>query len=72
MESTYTDVVVKLISTVFGVMSGSGMKLCLGYRDHIYVAVAFVCTYICKCRLSPLCFRCVVKKALWNKFCTLK
>lgn len=44
----------KPIPTVFGIMSGSGMKLCLGYRDDIYVAVAF----ICKCRLS--CFFFVV------------
>lgn len=71
-ESSYTDVAVKPIWTVFGIMNGSGMKLCLGYRDDIYIAVVFVCTCICKCRLSCLFFRCVVKKALWNKFCTLK
>lgn len=46
----------KPIPTVFGIMSGSGMKLCLGYRDDIYVAVAF----ICKCRLS--CFFCCIVK----------
>lgn len=59
----------KPIPTVFGIMSGSGMKLCLGYRDDIYVAVAF----ICKCRLS--CFFLLYRKerelrgtsfVLWN------